>query len=1016
MWVTDQQTKHDFNVITSSPVDSARLYASAAAPSEPAPDSDMAESSPVVPQRTRTRLQRLSSFLPSLVTRATSKPFQDLPRDAPPVPSRKPAPGHYRAASDSLAPNASSASLPQHIGRLQKAEPPPRTPQIPADLPGPPPLSSSPQKRTLRKSHSPVRPPVPSKTSPSVSPNLHPRLRGDSTTAPPAFNDVSSGRTVSAPVAGKENVASTNKVRRSWLPGGKSRQVSRDIPETQPHAWIISGDQNIEYSLEFLLRGEMVPELWDDTADTYVYLFPRNTSLAAFKVHSSNLSSAKRLISQIYGDVDAGRSRGRSFDGRGTLSIEDATRNLNLRGPGTPPYTPLSNPLDNFSNSDGSGDSYRSFPDAPREIHLYFPINLSTRAPGPALSKNDVQSLVDVRNLFAFLSGESLVATRECPTLFKIFLSISALLQQFEFSNSDGSTYGEAAAVSFDNYQHQMRFGDVAHSREKTLEALILGEAMRSSELYNEAFAHAAGKYPAIKAMNSPLYDMISLSTRNRLERGHLDLKQRQQSADLRLTDFEFPSIFSGIGASTSRPEARAVNFKAWKVHFLALKKLIVSHYKTMYGDWPPKASSKKNQFEENGLNRLVLKGLYRDLCSLYDLLANREALTTRHYDASDDMEETNTDPTMSVLRTVLSEYDRSSPPVQPPIPYDTPRVPTMAAIDATYPSLSPTEQHKHSTRKLKEYETLLLLAKSHNMDSDIKTPFLEMFSNFEEREAKGKNAQELADQRYGHWLFLYAVLQALPMLVVDIPGLRYTQGVEYFLCEPPLGELPWMEGSAGAGSKMAWYGVQGGGGVVSLPSDVVLHGVEGIFQRSHCWVAAEKWMAGSYSLEPGMAPPAAMEYSTQGILSPLEPPPGLAGGNFGSRPSSRGRDSATSSPGLSPHDYSDDDRRSRGRNSVVMGLEQLPIPAGMRNLSDDRGRGANSRSRSRACSPAVLPYGMMRPGSGSGAAEGDSPPQTGSAGKGGASTFDDILGNLKAETETDKKGRRRSIFDMGNN
>ena len=90
-------------------------------------------------------------------------------------------------------------------------------------------------------------------------------------------------------------------------------------------------------------------------------------------------------------------------------------------------------------------------------------------------------------------------------------------------------------------------------------------------------------------------------------------------------------------------------------------------------------------------------------------------------------------------------------------------------------------------------------------------------------------------------------VLQALPMLALDAPGLKWTQGVEYFLCEPPRGGVPWANGNAqvaGAGSGRTWFSISESGGVVNLPSDIVEHGVEGIYRRSHCWVMAEHWTA----------------------------------------------------------------------------------------------------------------------------------------------------------------------------
>ena len=758
-----------------------------------------------------------------------------------------------------------------------------------------------------------------------------------------------------------------------------------------------------------------VPELWDENGDAFVYLFSRSGHGPSFKIPSIVLSSSQPLINLIHGEIHSGRRRGKSFDGRGSLSVEDATRNLAIRGPGTPPYTPKSNIIDNQSTSDGSAESIRSFADASREIHLYFPIPLTTT--GPQLSQQDVQALVEVRNLFAFLTGQPLVGTRAYPTHFRIVLAVASLLKRFEFTNFDGSTYGEAATASFNFFLDDLRLADVSQSREKTIEGIILGERMRSTELYNECFAHAVGKYDAVKGIRSPLFNEISSNTRARLERAYLDLQQRQKSVDLRLINFDFPSLFAGIAASTSSEESKFVNFKAWRSNFMSMRKLIMSYYKDLHGQWPPKASSKKNNFVEGGLNRLVLKGLYADLCSLYDLLADRESLTTRSYDAPSDNEDTSTvDKTAAALRRLLSEYDRSSPPVQPPIPFDIPRVPTMATVEPNYPFLGPREQNVSSIRKLKDYETKLLIAKSHNLFADYKTPFLEMYRAFEEKEARGKNCTELADQRYGHWIFLYAVIQSLPMLVVDAPNLRFTQGVEYFLCEPPMGNAPWIEDAGQV--KMSWYGIQGGQGVVSLPSDIVNYGVEGIYRRSHCWTVAETWISGGEA--DAHVPPIGDPLAGGEMLSPLAPPPGFDG-DLNLRPATseargrRGRPGSSSGPGpatgridgvnLSPHGSSGDERRSRSRqsqrNSIALGLERLPIPDGHEAWNP------TSSQEYRASSPSA-PYGGRRNSSmggsdGAGAIVGGGNSQEGSR-KG--STFDDILGSL--DQSAGGKGKKR--------
>lgn len=519
------------------------------------------------------------------------------------------------------------------------------------------------------------------------------------------------------------------------------------------------------------------------------------------------------------------RSRARSFGGRDSLTAADAHR---IASP------PMSPPL--FSGN---------------ESRLHLPSSSYNGLNGAP----DVERLIALRNLFALLTGQPLVATRSFPTVYAALTQVSSLLREFEFGfNSGGSnSFGDAVDLSTGFYIDQTALSDLRHGREKTLEALVLGEQLRYWPLYNEAFCHAVGKYPALRDLKtSPLWDRVSPNTLQRLERAHLDLLTRQHSVNTRLEQFDFPSLFAGVANSTSNPDYRNIRFKNWRTAFVEMRSFVLRYYKNQFGSWPPKASSRRNPFSESGLNRLVLKTLYADLCSVYDLLVNRNSITTRAGEdgtgvsaalASVQSPTAPVDASISALRQILNEFDQSSPPVLPPVPFDTPKLPTMATIHETYPEMAPKDQVRFD-KNVQPYELQLVLLKSHNVDAERpeESPFLAAFEAFELREAKrGKSEAELSEMRIGHWLFLYVVLQSMPMLVIDAPGLRHTEGVEYFLCEPPQGRAPWVE-DAGEVRK-AWFQTAGGAGpLVELSADVLLYSVEATYHRSHCWLAAKIW------------------------------------------------------------------------------------------------------------------------------------------------------------------------------
>ncbi len=558
----------------------------------------------------------------------------------------------------------------------------------------------------------------------------------------------------------------------------------------------------------------------------------------------------------------------------------------------------------------------------------YFYFDANDLLSGP--DTDAVQALINARNLFAFFTVKPLVATSNCPTLFRIFMSIAGMLRKFKFGFQDGEdwfTYGPAARVSFDFYNEKYRLADVRHSREATLEGLILGEAMKCPALYNEAFTHAVGKWDTIKEMKSPLFDELSSITKDRLELSSRVLKKRLVVLNERLKTFSFPSVFAGIASSATADEAKLVRFKNWRLNYERMRKFFISYYITLHGQWPPKARSKKNDFTVDGMNRLVLQGVYEDLARLYDYLVDRKSLSTRVcHDLTDP--DAPISPSVTALRKLLDEFDNSSPPVSPPIPYDVPLLPTIETIDAAHSTRSPTEKHEQNTRKLKGYQIEMVMIKSHNLDAEVDSSFLSMFKKFEEKESQGKNVQELKEQRIGHWIFLYAVIQSLPLLVADASYLKFTSGVEYYLCQTPMGVPPWIEETTRS-IPMSLYEVKGTGGFTRLPDDVVNNGVEATFRRTHCWKVAVTWILAKRDgrdFEPGPAYP----------FSPLSPPPRFSG--FGdsdveSRKSSRSSirsfiaesRSQSSSPAPQPQSRPDSrDSRLSARDSIALGLERV--------------------------------------------------------------------------------------------
>ncbi|KAJ5091391.1 hypothetical protein NUU61_006261 [Penicillium alfredii] len=759
------------------------------------------------------------------------------------------------------------------------------------------------------------------------SPDARPQSRGRD------FSRPSSSAGLAVPGANPDSRPSTPSKRRSWMPGmgipGRSRANSTDkrpVPQL-PAAWIAGLDQKIVYDLGPLSKGEQIPELWNEHGDTFVYLFPQNTGRPpSFKVDSTIFAESPSLTYLARG-TDAKAS-----------GLEQPTRSLSLQNPMSPPLTPQDRLAENDNDSSGSQRmAFEEGPDELQELHLYLPIPLNSDVSSPQarLPADDTETLLLFRNLFAFLLGQSLIASPKSSSLFTIFMDVAVLLARFEFSNLDGSNFGETATSSFSNYCDELRLADMRKSREKTIEAIVLGERLRYYPLYLEGFVHGVGKLDEIKQLRSQKYSFIHPITQKRLERGFIDLDTRLRVLYGKLEDFDFPSVFSGIANSNTSQESKVIRFKAWKTGFLEFRRFTMQFYRQKYGSWPPRARSKKNEFEESGLNRLLLLDLYHDFTDLYDLLVDRTALTTRTIDASGAGGEppTGSDPKemcIRALRQILSEYDRSTPPVLPPIPFDVPQLPSLQPLHRK--PLDAKKETKQRTKRLKNSDINAVLMGSYTRESMRPTAFIESFMQFERRCASGKSVEDITDLRCGQWIFLYAVIQALPMLVVDVPDVHYTDAVEYFLCIAPRGGAPWIHNDTK--TARSWFGVAGGAGVVSLPSDVVINGVEGIYRRSHCWQVAEQWAEAGALIEP---PPVedAFEEDESSISSPYQAQQSSAGSS--SDPQPQPTPMMVPGGGLTPPPPAIPRTRSPGapqraehRHSIYPGLEALPLPAGI--------------------------------------------------------------------------------------
>lgn len=464
-----------------------------------------------------------------------------------------------------------------------------------------------------------------------------------------------------------------------------------------------------------------------------------------------------------------------------------------------------------------------------------------------------LQRLIDARNLLAFLQRTPLVASKKKSLTFDI---LSRIFVQLNLSQADDSKISLAEA-HLQYYIDELNLDDVRKDDDAIVETLVLGEMWHSVRLYHEAFIHATGRWEVIE--NHPGLSMVSNTTRSRLDRAHINLHQiRLINIKSRIPSFDFPSVWVGDG--------RYPEYKGWRHAYERMRSLVMSHMKHVFGSWPPRPGRHGKgggTTETGGLNRIVLRRLYHDLCAVYDLIVDREWLHGEriHFEGTQGGEDTGGDQSAEAkeknehhrktMRSIMGEFDKSSVPVHPEMPFDQPRLPYRLPSAARRKKVGFLARF---SKKFKAEEINEVLQNSYNADAQKQhsdSHLVKTFIDMEREFGMNSTVEELIGARRGAWIFMYCLLQSLVLVVVDGQGLRSGDGVEYFLCENVKGMSPWEKGANKRQTRMSGMFVNGpGAGFYSTsgmssaanldinPDDEI----EMTYRRSHCWIVAEEW------------------------------------------------------------------------------------------------------------------------------------------------------------------------------
>lgn len=373
--------------------------------------------------------------------------------------------------------------------------------------------------------------------------------------------------------------------------------------------------------------------------------------------------------------------------------------------------------------------------------------------------------------------------------------------------------------------------------------------------LWREGFVHCTGMLARLEGGGE--WREISPITKALIDRASLEIQVRVAQADARLSNFNFHDMWPAT--SSAAPHARLA--------FDKFQKFLIKHYQSRFGSWPPHTP-------DGRFSRMLYVQLQRDFAALYDYLVDREVSwsgsnsQTRqnnpirpnnsiagnklinpkipHWRADDD--------DLQITDILIAFDERNN---YPHIPHPFPLVP---------PTLTPGQKLKGPTAAGRFFQgarrgsvtttptsflasgtadkaAALSLSESTNIESllssSVSNDLVDAFAKHE----KSISAAEVDphDARKGRWILIYGVLQTLATVAVDAPGIRYTDGVDYFLCAKLRGTPPWK----GGGERgMDTSGVAGSSG-----SDERSH------FRSHCWTIPRTWRSAEPLPSTGYVP-----------------------------------------------------------------------------------------------------------------------------------------------------------------
>jgi hypothetical protein len=425
---------------------------------------------------------------------------------------------------------------------------------------------------------------------------------------------------------------------------------------------------------------------------------------------------------------------------------------------------------------------------------------------------------------------------------------------------------GNVRLTSKSDYLLSKHLHDPRSDPETAVSLLAWSESkpVRWREGWREFFVHCVGLHSRLESLSSPTSPSFSAShspmkfvtpiTKALLERAALEMEDRVLAVAARLASWDFADMWP---AMTPHPPSERAAFERLRGFFR-------HYYESAYGGyWPPPSPSSSSS-SESWLSREIVRRLQDDLGALYDYLVDRDV----HWESLEERASRKWQMTSycSGARGKVAQVDTPDLPMTdilvafdnrhqyPHIPHPYPLVPASIPAKqgssnrngANGPKVQGMENKMHDRRLALAYTEATNIYILGADSSVVSNRLCDAFIQFEKLDKAASSTSSAPSSssgssvdidpfaaRRGRWVLIYGILQCLASVSVDVPGLRYTEGVRYHLSPSLRGTPPWK-------TAMARLNARGRRGDLDEEEE------EGArHELSYCWVAPKVWASG---------------------------------------------------------------------------------------------------------------------------------------------------------------------------